>query len=451
MKRTFHLIITFLLVISLLSACSSEISTLDKIKQRGTLIVLTTNRATTYHYDRDNNLSGPEYDMTADFAKNLGVAVEYKVYNSTNDVIVALRNHEGDIAAAGLTITPARQNEFDFGPVYQETEEYLVCHRKHARIKNREDMKGINVTIAAGTSFIKTMANYPELSLTVSDQHDTAELLAQVATKEIECTVSDSTLYSIERRYLTNLMNKYTLAKATKLAWMLNTDCQDLQDAINTWFATFKENGQLNEMLNKYYGFVEIFDYVDTHKFLRRIKTRLPPYKNFFLEAAKKNNISPSLLAAQSYQESHWNRKAKSPTGVRGLMMLTQPVAKSLGVTNRLHASQNIFAGAKFHAKMKKMVGQIAEPDRTWLALAAYNIGRGHFQDAQKLARKMGKDSNKWHEIKEILPLLAKKQYYKDLRYGYARGNEPVQYVMRIRGYNELLHDYFSPQKRNQN
>jgi membrane-bound lytic murein transglycosylase F len=174
------------------------------------------------------------------------------------------------------------------------------------------------------------------------------------------------------------------------------------------------------------------------------VKTRLPKYKDFFIDAANKNNIEPSLLAAQSYQESHWDRKAKSPTGVRGIMMLTQPVAKSLGVTNRLHAEQNIFAGAKFQAKMKKMVEDVDEPDRSWLALAAYNVGRGHFRDAQSLARKLNKNPDRWAEMKEVLPLLSQKKYYKDLRYGYARGNEPVRYVTRIRNYNELLHQHFA-------
>jgi membrane-bound lytic murein transglycosylase F len=151
------------------------------------------------------------------------------------------------------------------------------------------------------------------------------------------------------------------------------------------------------------------------------------------------------LLAAQSYQESHWNPKAKSPTGVRGIMMLTQPVAKSLGVTSRLDAKQNIFAGARYHAKMKKMfVDDVHEPDRTWMALAAYNVGRGHFHDAQALARKLGKNPHLWIDMKEVLPLLSEKQYYKDLKYGYARGNEPVQYVTRIREYDDILVNYFT-------
>lgn len=435
-------------MLMLLSACGS--SELSKIKKNGTITILTTNRATTYYYNRDNEPEGPEYEMTQAFAEYLGVNVEYKLFDSTEALITALQNHEGHIAAASLTKTADRKAKFDFGPTYQETTEYIICHRDKPRIKNNEDFKNTEVTVAAGTSFIETLKRHPEISWQISDQYDTASLLAQVATKKIECTVSDSTLYSIERRYHTTLQNKYTLATGSQLGWMINRKNDALQAAMESWFSTYQNDGHLATIINKYYGFVEIFDYVDTHKFLKRIKTRLPPYKDFFLDAAAIHKISPTTLAAQSYQESHWNRKAKSPTGVRGLMMLTQPVAKSLGVTNRLHASQNIYAGAKFYAKMKAMFPQVTEPDRTWLALAAYNVGRGHFRDAQNLAKKLNKDPNKWYEMKEVLPLLAQEEFHKDLRYGYARGNEPVRYVMRIRNYQELLADYFSKQDKSE-
>ena len=119
-------------------------------------------------------------------------------------------------------------------------------------------------------------------------------------------------------------------------------------------------------------------------------------------------------------------------------------MAKSLGVTDRLDAKQNIYAGAKFQAKMKKMIEKIDEPDRTWLALAAYNVGRGHFRDAQALARKLNKNPDRWSEMKDVLPLLSEKKYYKDLRYGYAHGKEPVRYVTRIRSYDDLLYKSFS-------
>ena len=423
------------------------VSLLEKIKQRGRLIVLTTNLPTTYYYDRDSHLAGPEYDMTQSFAQSLKVDVEYKVYDSTRLLLDALRRNEGDLAAAGLTVTEARKTEFDYGPVYQETNEYLVCHRSKKRIDKVEGLKNLEIIVAADSSYIDSLASYPDVSWTIDNDLNTEALLKQVANRKVECTISDSTLYNIERRYYTEIQNKYTLAKESELAWMLNKHNDEFRRVINDWFEQYEKNLDLSHMLEKYYGYVGIFDYVDTHKFLARVKTRLPQYKQFFIDAANKNNISPSLLAAQSYQESHWDRKAKSPTGVRGIMMLTQPVAKSLGVTNRLHAEQNIYAGAKFQAKMKKMVADVDEPDRSWLALSAYNVGRGHFRDAQALAKKLNKNPDRWVEMKEILPLLSQKKYYKDLRYGYARGNEPVRYVTRIRNYDELLHRHFGKEK----
>jgi membrane-bound lytic murein transglycosylase F len=419
-------------------------SSLEEIKKRGKLIVLTSNLPTTYYYDRDNQLTGPEYDMTQSFANYLKVEVEYKVYDSTNEVITALREHQGDIAASSLTVNDKRKIEFDFGPVYQETKEYLVCHRSNKHIKEASDLKDVEIVVAAGSSYIESLQPHPDATWTENTEKNTSILLAEVAQKKIACTVSDSTLFDIERRYHTELQKKFTLAQGSKLAWMLNKNNDKLKQSIEKWLKNYRKNGDLSQMLDKYYGFVEIFDYVDTHKFLARVKTRLPKYKEYFEDAAAKNGIEPSLLAAQSYQESHWDPKAKSPTGVRGIMMLTQPVAESLGVTSRLDAKQNIYAGAEFHAKMKKMVEQVAEPDRTWLALAAYNVGRGHFRDAQSLAKKLNKDPDRWSEMKEVLPLLSEKKYHTELRYGYARGDEPVQYVERIRGYDELLHQHFS-------
>jgi membrane-bound lytic murein transglycosylase F len=422
-------------------------SLLDEIKQRGKLTVLTINLPSTYYYDRHDKLAGPEYDMTKSFAESLQVEVEYKVYDSTKAVIDALRKNEGDIAAAGLTVNDVRKKEFDFGPVYQTTNEYLVCHRSKKNIKNKDELKGLEIIVAAESSYIESIKSYTEMSWTETQDYNTEDLLAQVAEKKIECTISDSTLYMLERRYHTEIQKKYVFAEGSELAWMINKNNDSLKRAISDWFERYKDDYELAHVMEKYYGYVGTFDYVDTHRFLDRVQTRLPKYKDFFIDAANKNNLQPSLLAAQSYQESHWDRKAKSPTGVRGIMMLTQPVAKSLGVTNRLDAEQNIYAGAKFQAKMKKMVDEVSEPDRSWLALAAYNVGRGHFRDAQSLARKMNKNPDRWAEMKEILPLLSKKEFYKDLRYGYARGNEPVLYVTRIRNYDGLLLKHFGKGK----
>ena len=440
-------IYSWLLVVCLvlLSACSGETaapSSLDSVRADGKLIVLIINSPTSYYYDRDDQLAGPEYEMTQSFAAFLGVEVEYKAYDSTLQVIEALRERKGHIAAAGLTITELRKQQFDFGPAYQTLQEKLVCRRDTSSISNIEEMADVEIAVAADSSYVETLRQIPGINWRADPDHNTQYLLKAVADKELDCTVSDTTLFNIERRYHTELADKYTLADDVKLGWMLAKGDDALLEEVDKWFSRYSKT-ELDPMLDRYYGYVEIFDYVDTHKFLRRVDTRLKQYKAMFIDAARKHDIDPALLAAQSYQESHWNRKAKSPTGVRGMMMLTQPVAKSLGVKSRLDAKENIYAGAKFLAKMKTMVDHVAEPDRSWLALAAYNIGRGHFRDAQSLAKKLGKDPDKWSDMKTVLPLLSDKKYHKDLRYGYARGSEPVTYVTRIRNYQHLLQKHF--------
>jgi membrane-bound lytic murein transglycosylase F len=418
---------------------------LDRIKQNNELVILTTNQPTTYYIDREGSPAGPEHDMTRSFARQLGVTPRYIKKDSTEAVIEALRKGEGDIAAAGLTITSERASEFDFGPAYMDVSEYLICHRDAAFINDIEDLKGLEIVVPTSSSYVDTLYElFPNIDWTLNDNLITPRLLEKVRSKEIECTISDSTIFDISRRYYPEISAKFTLQKGAQLAWMYIKDNPELGNAINEWFSVYKDSGEYAQTIEKYYGYIDVFDYVDIQKFKRRIKSRLPKYKGMFIQAATKHGISPALLAAQSYQESHWDPKAKSPTGVRGIMMLTQPVAKSLGVTSRLDAKQNIFAGAKYHAKMKKMFDEnVTEPDRTWMALAAYNVGRGHFRDAQALAVELGKNPNLWIDMKEVLPLLSEKKYYKDLTYGYARGNEPVQYVSRIRDYDDILIRYF--------
>ena len=421
-----------------------DVDLLEEIKNSAQLVILTRNAPTTYYYNKDGNLAGPEHELTQDFAKALGVNAVYKVYDSTQEIITALSKGEGHIAASGLTITPARQQQFDFSNSYQKISEQLVCHRKSRRISRLEDIPGHDIAVPVDTSYISTLkklhSTLPNLEWQALPSVTSRKLMEKVWKRKLECTVADSNIVDINQRYYPELWVELDLVKSS-LAWMIPTGNPELQTAINKWLDGYKGD-KLSKLMEKYYGYIDVFDYVDTRVFMRRIKERYPKYKKMFDHAAEKNNISPGLLAAISYQESHWNPRAKSPTGVRGIMMLTQPVAKSLGVTDRLDPEQNIYAGAKYLIKMHNLIKEeVGEPDRTWMALASYNIGRGHFHDAQILARKLGKNPHQWRDMKEVLPLLQEKKYYKDLRYGYARGNEPVRYVARVRHYHDILQE----------
>lgn len=204
-----------------------------------------------------------------------------------------------------------------------------------------------------------------------------------------------------------------------------------------------RRRGTLSALIDRYYGYLNNFDYYDAKVFIQRLNSRLPKYIKLFEEEADKYDLSWRLLAAMAYQESQWDAAARSPTGVRGLMMLTLPTAGALGVTDRLDPEQSIRGGARYFNRLRKRLpAHIGKWDRTWLALAAYNVGYGHLRDAQKLAEQMGKDPYRWDQLKDVLPLLSNRRYYDALPHGYARGSEPVQYVQRIRNYELLIRVY---------
>ncbi|MDX1657143.1 MAG: transglycosylase SLT domain-containing protein, partial [Candidatus Competibacteraceae bacterium] len=141
-----------------------------------------------------------------------------------------------------------------------------------------------------------------------------------------------------------------------------------------------------------------------------------------------------------AYQESHWNPRARSPTGVRGLMMLTLATARPLKVSNRLDPAQSVDGGARYlRHLLERLPAEVVKEDRLWFALAAYNVGLGHVLDARTLARRLGRNPNIWSDLKGVLPLLARRQYHRTLEYGYARGSEPVRYVQRIRDFRDIL------------
>jgi membrane-bound lytic murein transglycosylase F len=146
------------------------------------------------------------------------------------------------------------------------------------------------------------------------------------------------------------------------------------------------------------------------------------------------------LLAAIGYQESQWNAFATSPTGVRGVMMLTGDTADRMGVANRLDARQSILGGARYLMTMKEMLpSRIPEPDRTWLALAAYNQGEGHMEDARRITRARDGNPDSWADVKEALPYLGRGTYAKAMKYGYARGGEALDFAENIRSYYDIL------------
>ena len=426
----------------LLAGCGEPLSP-DSFLENNKLVVVTRNAPTTYYEGRDGPV-GFEYELVSAFAAHLGVEAEFVIEDNLAEVFARMERGDANMAAAGLTPTRQRQESFLFSAPYQQVTQQVVCRRGGARPSEPADLVGLDIAVAAETSYVerleKLRQGIPELAWQIAPEDDTEALLEQVWERQLDCTIGDSNIVAINRRYFPELVVRFALAEPESLAWLLPKTATALQERANTWLAKFRASGELGQLRNKYYGFIDIFDYVDTRTFKRKVQRVLPRYRDKFEAAAQQHDLDWSLLATQAYQESHWRPHARSPTGVRGIMMLTLPTAKEVGVKNRLDVKQSIYGGARYLADLRsRLPDSIEEPDRTWIALAAYNVGMGHIYDARSLAREKDKDPDSWHDLKTVLPLLAQKKYYSKLKYGYARGREPVRYLQRIRNYQDML------------
>jgi membrane-bound lytic murein transglycosylase F len=314
--------------------------------------------------------------------------------------------------------------------------------------KTTSDLADLHVTVPAGTSYAERIEAISEVlpNLHWDEVHNAGseELLERVADGTLDVTIADSPLVSMVQNYYPNLAVAFDFGLGDKLAWAFpkNGDEWVYQKA-EAFFARIEKDGTLRNLLDRYYGHSERLASVDVTGFLTNMRTTLPKYEPLFKQAQELTGIDWRLLAAISYQESHWDPYATSPTKVRGIMMLTEDTADRLGVTDRLDPKQSIIAGARYILTLKDIIpSRIAEPDRTWLALASYNIGQAHLEDGRVLAQRMKLNPDAWADLKKALPLLNQYEYFSTVKYGFARGGAPVVFVESVRTYYDILRKY---------
>jgi membrane-bound lytic murein transglycosylase F len=426
-------------------------SILDKIKKEKELRVVLLNAPSTYYIGTDG-AKGFEYDLLKAYAKHLDVKLNITVADTVKEAISLGKNPKIHIISASFTKTPQREKKYNFGPSYFEVQEQVVCNRDLHKNKkfprNLETLAGLNIKIADETSYSETakklLKDGYDLNVTFSSVYSTEELLEQVSEHQIDCTIVDSNIFDLNLRYYPEMDMAFTVSEREQLAWVLPKGADDLEIDMYSWLNDFNQRGRLASLKDHYYSYVHYFDYYDNKMFNKRIKTILPKYIDLFKEVGERYHIDWKLLAAISYQESHWNPHAKSFTGVRGMMMLTRSTAKLLGVKNRLDPRQSIKGGTRHLKQMLKFVHKdVKGENRLKFALGAYNIGMGHILDAMKLTKKLGLNQYIWSDLKQVLPLLSKKRFYRHLKYGYARGSEPVKYVESIYSFRNILENNF--------
>ncbi|MGQ9425392.1 membrane-bound lytic murein transglycosylase MltF [Gilvimarinus sp. F26214L] len=434
---------------AVLLACSVLVgsdtpSLLEKIQASGKLYVLSRNGPTTY-YEGPYGFTGFEYTLAQAFAKELGVELVIRDEDNLAILLDALGGPKAHIGASGLTVTHKRQRELLFSRPYLEITQRVIYNRDKPQPESLADLVGQDFLVIANSAHSERLrelrSEFPGLRWRERNDLEMIDLVQMVHNGELDYAIVDSNAFAINRNVYPNVQAAFDLSEPQQLAWAFPRFADtSLFDAAEAFFARIESSGWLAEVTDYYYGDADMFNQGGAMLFAERIESRLPAWEGYLKTAGEEQNIDWRLLAAMSYQESHWNSRARSHTGVRGLMMLTQVTAKELGIANRIDPEQSIKGGARYFKKIyERIPDRIQGADRTWMALAAYNVGTGHLEDARILTEAHGDDPDKWSDVQRYLPLLAERKYYQHTKHGYARGWEPVAYVQRIRQFYNIL------------
>jgi membrane-bound lytic murein transglycosylase F len=432
-----------------LTACDSFEKPVSPVSQTDELIVLTVNSPDTYYENAEGNYAGLEFDLASEFARDLGLKARFKLVSKLDQTILALEKQQIHFAA-GLSISATHSLRVHFGPPYQTIQPQVVYNTDYRRPKSIQQLGGRTIEIASGTSHAEALnkinPQVPRLKWTEVDITP-EELLAKLAEGKIDYAVADSTQINLAKNFYPNLGVAFDLGEPTGRAWAFSPHADPaLLDKVREFFDRIERDGTLMRLLDRYYGHVQRLEQTDVSGILEKRRTVLPDLRSYFHDAEELTGIDWRLIAALAYQESHWNPMAVSPANVRGIMMLTETTADRMNVTDRLDVGQNILAGARYLQALKdRLPPRITEPDRTWMALAAYNQGSGHLEDARILAQRLNLNPDSWLDLKKTLPLLNHSKHFSTLKHGFARGGEAVILTESVRTYYEILQKYESP------
>jgi membrane-bound lytic murein transglycosylase F len=427
----------------MIGTCSRLPGSLEQIRLLGTLKVVTRNSPLAY-YEGAAGAEGPEYELARDFAGRLGVRLELSFADSAAAALESVARNRAHVAAAGIVANDARREHVLFGPVFQRIDQHVVYRVQDRLPQTPGDLVGRRIVVSRHSTHAASLRSlakdWPQLKWTEVDDRDALDLLEQVASGKADMTVADSIEFSLGRHFHPDLRPAFKLAESEAVAWALSPTGDDLLPEVKRYFADIGTSGRLADILERNRRALVRFDRVDAANFVAGVRERLPRYQSWFQEAAAETGLDWRLLAAIGYQESRWDENAVSPTGVQGLMMLTAETATRVRVRDRNDPRDSILGGARYFRLVERTIPKrIEDPDRTWLALAAYNVGYGHLEDARVLTQRRGQNPDSWPDVRANLPLLAQERYFSKARRGYARGWEPVGFVRNVQTYAELL------------
>lgn len=433
----------FVIGVAMLVVGCSRPSTLTEIRAEGVLHVITRTAPSIYFEGRDGK-TGYDYELARMFADELGVELRLRVAQDNTEILSVLDRNFAHIGLSGLPAKADFDSRFHSVANGIQARSVVVYNRDVERPESLKDLGGRNLHLVADSNHrhqIPAQDSESPINWTPHQGLDAAGILARVESGEFPYAVVASNELDLNHVFFPQVKRAFSLNDPSDILWLFpGEQDKSLVDAARKFLTKVENDGTLAQLAERFYGHLDRLNYVGARTFVHHVENRLPKYDELFQQYAESYSLDWRLLAAIGYQESHWRPNAVSPTGVRGLMMLTQNTARHIGVSNRLDVEESIRGGAKYFTMVhRKVPERIPEPDKTWFALASYNVGWGHVEDARRLTQGAGKDPDRWMDVKEFLPLLTQKEWYTKTRYGYARGHEPVLYVQNIRRYYDVL------------
>jgi membrane-bound lytic murein transglycosylase F len=442
MKATTRILVGLLAWLA--AGCDTSMKPVKPLDEGGKLVVVTTNTPATWYEDSQGRPTGFEHDLVTLFARDAGLEVEFRIAPSREQAEKALEEKTAHVAAALLPLHFDLPGGLAWGPPYHSAQVQLVWRATDPKPKGLADLAGRRVAAVADPFTEAVLASPPKNAPAITRwpaDVTVEELLEAIAEGRIDAAVVDSARFTVARKHFPQVDVAFDIGKPAQYAWRVgNVNQKILLARMKTFFARIQKDGTLKRLVDRHFAHAARLSAVDSGTFIERINTVLPQLKPHFLEAEAVSGYDWRFIAAIGYQESHWDALATSPTGVRGLMMLTEDTADRLGVKDRLDARESILAGARYLMLLADALApRIAEPDRTFLALAAYNLGLGHLEDARILAQRRGLSPDRWQDVRQALPGLADPAQYGSLRHGFARGHEAIQFVDNVRNYEDIL------------
>ena len=411
---------------------------------------------TTWFTGPNGHAGGFDHDLLTRFARERGLALKVAFADDAASLMASVANGEAQLGAGGLfgrdrprtgtgdADTPRQPPTVSWTAGYDSAEPVLIYNTDGYKPRRWDDLKNATVAYPAHTGvdglLASTRAAHPDVRFEPVDVTSSDALIAEVSDGTVAYAVVPSIDASAARNIHLDFEVAFPAGARGELAWAVAAGEQALRDALDAFIARLRKDGTLARLAERYKAAPDQVERADAGVFQDRIREMLPQWRRTFVEAQAKSGIEWRLLAAVAYQESQWDPLATSETGVRGLMQLTEDTARTLGVADRLDPRASAVAAARYIADLKaRLPARIAEPDRTWLALAAFNIGIGHLEDARILAQRNKLNPDLWSDVRKMLPLLADPKYYIAAKNGYARGGMPVAFVGRVRGYYDIL------------